>query len=196
MTRAELARVLSLVASAACGASCISLDQFDTDPDQVFAGNVLGQQTPCDEGDCSEIRRGFAVGTRLRMSFDPEISDGEVGRITTTAADGSPEVCGVTFDDVPLVTIRPVQFDQLSLYDFPGGGRVRNYLYAVRPTAGPLAGRDVMAFVSLLQSKKIEVRLLAGSGERRCDPSDCAPYAAGECDFYGVFTLEREQVAP
>jgi hypothetical protein len=186
---------LALCASL-CTHACIELDEFDTQPGQVFTGSVLGQQKPCDAGDCSDIRRGFGVGTRLTMTFDPEILTGEAGRISTTAADGSPETCGTTFDDVPLMPILPVQYDQLSLYDFPGGGRIRNYMYTLRPTSGPLSGRDVIAFVSLLQSSKIEVRLLSGSGEARCEPSTCAPYLSGSCDFYGVFTLQLARTDP
>ena len=49
----------------------------------------------------------------------------------------------------------------------------------------------MIAFVSLLESQKIEVRLLSGPGTTNCDPNVCAPYATGDCDFYGVFTLSR-----
>lgn len=184
--------IAALVVVSGAASACVELGEYATTDDQVFVGSVLGQQRSCDGGDCSDIRRGFGVGTRLRMSFDPVVVSGEAGRISTFAADGSPEACGTTFDDVPLMPILSVQYDQLSLFDFPGGGRIRNFMYALRPTTGPLAGRDVIAFVSLLQDQKIEVRLLSGSGEARCEPSDCAPYLAGECDFYGVFTLRLE----
>jgi hypothetical protein len=60
--------------------------------------------------------------------------------------------------------------------------------------SGPLAGRDVLAFVSLLRSERIEVRILAGSGQNACDPTDCAQIMAGGCDYFGVFSLDREDL--
>ena len=64
------------------------------------------------------------------------------------------------------------------------------------PTFALSEGGAVVAFVSLMQNEKLEVRLLAGSGARVCEPSTCAPYALGQCDFYGVFTLELERTTP
>ena len=62
--------------------------------------------------------------------------------------------------------------------------------------SGPLAGRDVLAFVSLLRSERIEVRILAGSGQNACDPdpADCDQINAGGCDYFGVFSLDREDL--
>ena len=88
----------------------------------------------------------------------------------------------------------PLAHDQLGLYEFPGGGRVRNYMFVARPDAGPLSGRDVMVFVSLLRGGNIEVRLVAGPGLEMCDPSDCAEIDAGGCDYFGVFGLHRESL--
>lgn len=185
-----------LAGASALLSACVALDDFETGIDERFEGYVLGQDGDCDAGPCSFIRRGFAAGTRLTMSFDPEVREGEAGRLSTRAADGSLEACGTTLDDEPLMPIIPLQHDQLSLYDFPGNGRLRNFVYALRPLSGPLAGRDVVAFVSLLSGRKVEVRLLSGSGAVSCSPNDCTPYQNGECDFYGVFTMQLARGAP
>jgi hypothetical protein len=64
-------------------------------------------------------------------------------------------------------------------------------MFVARPDAGPLAGRDAMVFVSLLRGGDIEVRVLAGPG---LDPADCDVINAGQCDYFGVFGLHREQL--
>ena len=90
--------------------------------------------------------------------------------------------------------IEPLLHDQLSLLEIPGGARAKNFIFAMSPVSGPLAGRDVMAFVSLLRSERIEVRIIAGSGQNACDPDDCAQIEAGGCDYFGVFSLRREDM--
>jgi hypothetical protein len=121
------------------------------------------------------------------MRFDPENVQAIAGSLSTTG-----ERCGPTFTDVPLVSIEALQHDQLSRFELPGDGRVKNYMFALSPVSGPLAGRDVMAFVSLLRSERVEVRVVAGSGQNACDPTDCGQIDAGGCDYFGVFSLERE----
>ena len=51
-------------------------------------------------------------------------------------------------------------------------------------------GRDVLAIVSLLRGREVEVRILAGSGANLCDPSDCAALGTQRCDYFGLFRLE------
>ena len=51
-----------------------------------------------------------------------------------------------------------------------------------------------MVFLSLLRGGSIEVRLIAGPGLVICDPADCAAIDAGQCDYFGVFGLSREQL--
>ena len=71
---------------------------------------------------------------------------------------------------------------------------MRNLVYALRPSRGPLAGRDAMAFISLMRDGDVEVRILAGSGTSDCDPEACPALATGQCDFFGVFRLGREEL--
>lgn len=147
---------------------CESYDRFRTSSSRVFRGTVLG------EGDTSFIRRGFAAGTMLELQFDPDaVERPQVGVITTVAPDGTR-----LLDAVPLESIAPLAHDLLAEYQFPGAGRLENFLFLARPAAGlPLGGREVMVFVSLLDTGDIEVRVIAGTGDE----------AAG--DVFGVFRL-------
>ena len=78
-----------------------------------------------------------------------------------------------------LETIQPLAHDMLADCSFPGAGRSQNFLFLARPSEGPLAGREVMVFLSLLESGEMEVRVIAGTGDE----------ARG--DVYGVFRLRR-----
>ena len=68
--------------------------------------------------------------------------------------------------------VPPLIHDLLSEYEFPGGGRLRNYIFVARPEQGVLVGRDVTLFVSLLRNGNVEIRVLAGA-TRDCAPEDC-----------------------
>jgi hypothetical protein len=173
---------------------CDTLGEFSTEEGEVYRGEIVGVNDPlnCPNGiDCSFIRRGFASGVTLDLTFDPDELYENPGTISTSG-----ESCGATFTDTPLLPIPPLAHDQLGLYEFPGGGRIRNYMFVARPDAGPLAGRDAMVFVSLLRGGDIEVRVLAGPGLIICDPdpADCDVINAGQCDYFGVFGLHREQL--
>jgi len=171
---------------------CDTLGEFTTGDGEVYRGQILGVNDPtnCPDGiDCSFIRRGFASEVTLDLSFDPNQQYDDPGKISTSG-----EACGPTFTDTPLLPIPPLAHDQLGLYEFPGGGRIRNYMFVVRPDAGPLAGRDAMVFLSLIRGGNIEVRIVAGPGLVICDPTDCPTIDSGQCDYFGVFRLHREQL--
>jgi hypothetical protein len=169
---------------------CTNVGSYATDPDQRYAGVVIGNNEGCDSGtDCSFIRRGFAVGTSLTMSFDPDQAAIESGRLTTSG-----EPCGATFADEPMFVITPLVHDSLSQYEFPGSGRIQNFIYTMHPTTGPLAGRDPMVFASMMRDGGIELRVIAGSGRALCAPDDCTALATGTCDFFGIFRMRREDV--
>lgn len=149
--------------------ACTDLAGYRTDEATVYRGTVAG------ELDESFIRRGFAPGTELELEIDPTRPDRPgVGTVTTRVGGALAEL-----DAVPLEPIPPLTHDLLSEYDFPGADRVANYLFVARPEAGPLAGRDVMVFVSLLAGGDAEVRVIAGAGDE----------ARG--DRFGVFHLRR-----
>lgn len=169
---------------------CDSLSEFDTGPGEIYVGAVAGVDDPTncpDEIDCSFIRRGFPYGTSLDLRFNPYSVDDDPGTISTRG-----ESCAATFDDTPLLPIPPLAHDQLGLYEFPGSGRLRSYMFVARPETGPLAGRDAMIFLSLIRGGSIEVRVVAGPGLVICDPNDCGMLESGGCDFFGFFSLSRE----
>jgi len=171
---------------------CDTLGEFRTDEGEVYRGEIAGVNDPlnCPDGiDCSFIRRGFASSVTLDLTFDPDRQYDEPGSISTSGED-----CGPTFTETALLPIAPLAHDQLGLYDFPGGGRVRNFMYVARPESGALAGRDAMVFISLIRGGNIEVRVIAGPGSIICDPADCAELDSGQCDYFGVFILQREQL--
>lgn len=174
---------------AVLGMACDSLTEFSTDESEIYTGLIAGVNDPevCPPDiDCSFIRRGFPSGVTLDMTFNPYAIYEDPGTITTVGED-----CAATFDGTPLLPIPPLAHDELGLYEFPGSGRLRNYMFIARPATGALAGRDAMVFVSLIRGGAIEVRIVAGPGLVICDPSDCATLEAGDCDFFGFFTLQR-----
>lgn len=162
-------RTLLLSLAVVLLAGCETMARFHTDPHSVFHGTITGNDSD------SFIRRGFPPGTTLDLTFDPDMTQGPVpGAISAIAPDGT-----AYFAATELRVIESLEHDPLSQYDFPGTGRTRNYIYDARPDAGPLAGRDVMAFVSLMDDGSIEVRLVSGTGDE----------ARG--DVFGLFHLVR-----
>jgi len=169
---------------------CTELGDYATAPGEVYAGSVVGEAVEdCDPATtaCSFIRRGFSPSTRLELTFDPSRADSSPGVVSTVDDTG----CAPILDEVPMAAIAPVAHDALGELEFPGADRVRNYLYVVVPESGPLAGRHLTLVLSLIRDGSAEARVLRGSGENVCDPSDCATIELGECDYFGVFHLDR-----
>lgn len=160
-----------LVLAAACATGCSDLSATAGS----YTGRIVGTDDECEPPGmpCSFIRRGFPAGTGLTVRFAPPGSDGSAGTITT-----SPDYDA--FLETPLLVIAPLEHDQLSLYDFPGGGRIQNYIFATRPTAGALAGHRPLVFVSLMDADRMEVRIISGSGDE------------AEGDHFGLFRLEKQ----
>ena len=166
--------------------ACSAFSEFTTGDNEVFRGTVLGQR--CTPEPCSFIRRGFPADLVMDMSFDAKRVATAPGTLTTS--EGS---CGQFFDGDALLPIAPLAHDDLSLFEFPGA-KLQNYIFAIRPSAGPLAGRDITAFVSLRDDEGVELRLLAGGGEDECQPTDCDAFARNECSIFGVFRLEKTEL--
>ncbi len=180
--------VTALLGAAIALSGCTDLGEYALQDGEIFRGEVIGDdEGTCVTGTvCSFIRRGFGDDTVLELDFDPTEPAGSPGTLTTLG-----EPCGATCDATPRGPIAPLAHDQLSLYDFPGPARVRNFIYALQPTSGPLVGRDPLAFVSLLRGGDIEVRIVAGAGLTDCAADDCAAFATGGCDYFGVFQVRR-----
>ncbi|MFW5924969.1 MAG: hypothetical protein ACOCV4_02320 [Myxococcota bacterium] len=179
--RVGLASTAVVLAVGALG--CSDLSEFDTGPDQVYRGRVLGVDNPS-AGSGSFIRRGFPQGTSMELRFDSDqASSPRAGQIWTDDTDCG----GPSFDGTWLRAVPPLQHDALSLYDFPGSGRIQNFIYAARPDTGPLGGRDVTVFLSLSRDESMEVRVLSGFGQQTCGPCEC---------YFGVFPLTKEPATP
>jgi hypothetical protein len=194
--RRVTSRFLTLALACVAWAGCNELEDYGTGPTEAYVGRILGVDESVDCGGdepCSFIRRGFSQGTEVVLTFDPKKAQYDPtrpadfpGMVTSRG-----EPCGPTFENEPLLPIPPLDHDALGLYELPGGGRVRNYIFAMKPTTGPLAGRDVMAFVSLMREGKAELRIIAGAGHVDCSNDDCGSLLGGQCDFFGVFPLTR-----
>jgi hypothetical protein len=182
-----------LIVAVAASSGCRDLAEFEDE----FELTAIGAEV-VDAGEESFIRRGIAAKTRLFVDFDPDqltLPDGPMSPGTLTTMDGT---CGMgpTFDGTALMPIEPLAHDQLSLYEFPGVGRIRNHIFTARPASGPFAGRDVMVFVSLLRGARMEVRVMAGSVPAACEPREdptmtpvevCDRFRAGDCDLFALF---------
>ena len=186
---------------------CEDLGEFKTGPEQVFRGEVIGSDSV--DSNESFIRRGLASHTVLELRFNPAASGVPVpqdagpepqrrpvpgmlhsyvcpaGKSTCDPSERSPGV----FDHAPLVAIDGLAHDTLSQYTFPGGGRLRNYMFSVHFTSqtddGPVP-RDAMIFVSLMQTGRVEVRVIAPSVLDSEGETDRLPA------LFGVFVLDRE----
>lgn len=139
-------------------AGCTDLDSYAGS----YEGIIIGS-----DGE-SFIRRGFPAGTRLELTgFDPPPTSDPTRVADVRIVHGTDELLVGT-----LVQIAPLEHDQLSQYDFPGGGRIRSFIFAVSTTSGTLATSEPMAFVSLMDDGNVEVRMIAGDD-----------------DLFGVFIL-------
>jgi len=110
------------------------------------------------------VRSCFPATTTATLSFDPSYATGDVpfdaglDRNWLTTSDG-------TFTHTWLEPVRKLEDDPLSQLDFPGPQRLRNYIMLARPSSGPLTDRDAFVVVSLLDEKKVEVRVIARTGD-------------------------------
>ena len=181
--RPTRALVLGLACTgAALGAGCDDLDEFRTEAgSSKFLGCVVGA-----EGE-SFIRNGFQPATFMELQFDPDDATKVEAGNTITAEGvemvmGMPDVTHRYFDDTDLRPVPTLAHDALSGYDFPGGGRVRNYIFVATPAAGPLADQNTMVFLSLMENGRIEVRVIHDAPRTAMDEGR---------GFFGFFRLER-----
>ena len=192
---------LLVCSSLAVLVGCEDLDEFRTGPDEVFHGRVIGSDSQQDVP--SFIRAGFPSFTQMDLTFDPmrAMAEGEsvgsapsAGTLDTYVCPEEVQRCKSSlreqgaFDDAKLEPIERLAHDALSEYDFPGGGRLRNYMLSTRSTVSTAEGdveRSAMVFLSLMESGSIEARVIAPSVRR--DEVEVAPA------LFGVFVLERQR---
>lgn len=186
---------------------CDATDDFRTEPGEVFYGGIIGSDSS--EAMPSFIREGFPSHTEMELTFDPEraLAYSDAGTVA-----GKPVSAGTlhtyqcpsgithcpkadrtqgTFDHAPLERIGPLTNDALSQYDFPGGGRLRNYIFNARGNTHVderVLQRSATVFLSLMENGKIEVRVIAPSALDATSQEEIAPA------LFGVFALERRKL--
>lgn len=178
-----------LILSLGAASGCDSLSEFGGD----FSGAIV-------EG--SFVRNCFDAEVKAELRFKPSsavgstrgLSDEERNWLTLRAQNGD-----VVFD-APLEPIYAITSDTLADFDFPGQKRLRSYMLLARSSTGSLAGRDVVVVVSLLATKKIELRVMARASD---DDTSCTVDEVAEGDedagvemprypqYYGLFKLSK-----
>ena len=193
-----------LAAQALALVACDDLSEFKTGRGTVFRGEVVGSDSAPEQS--SFIRKGFPSHTHMDVEFDPyspglQVDDEDdapasPGRVHTYVCPAREPDCDAEdgtsgpFDRARLEPIENLAHDSLSEYTFPGGGRLRNYMFSVRfastPEGGAAIQRNAMVFLSLMDSGRIEVRAIS--------PSVLAPDGQSEQlpALFGVFVLDRQ----
>jgi len=203
LARSSPPLLLGALALAFASLGCDDLREFKTGPSSVFRGEVTGSDSAPETS--SFVRTGFASHTRMELFFDPyanNVADEDAvgresaGRVHTYVCPASRRDCSARegesgpFDQASLQPIENLTHDALSEYTFPGGGRLRNYMFNVRfaselPGEDETAPRNAMLFLSLMDSGQIEVRAIAPSVLGAEGGGDRLPA------LFGVFVLDR-----
>lgn len=189
-----------LFAFACLGAGCDQLSDFRTGDRAIYTGEVVGSDS--EEGQPSFIRQGFESHTRIDLTFDPALASvsPEPGAVLAPAGSIDTYLCRQQAQPCPegervpghfrkaaLDPVPNLAHDALSEYDFPGGGRVRNYILVSRfaLAAEPEAAQGAaMVFLSLMDNGSVEARVIA--------PHVAAAQGGVEQPaLFGVFVLER-----
>jgi hypothetical protein len=146
---------------------CRDLDRFDTGQTGAYCGTIV---------DGAFTRRGFSTGLGLRLTLDIRALQSAPGTLSTDDRASGPCSPSPLFDKAPLVVTPELFADPLSLLEF-GASREDNFIAWVDSTCQGSA----LAFVSLMHTGDVEVRLLArGSAPDGVTPGD-----------FGVFQLQR-----
>jgi hypothetical protein len=180
---------LALVLALGCGA-CDSLSEFGGN----FTGSIV-------QG--SFVRSCFGAEWNASLHFVAPsavgstrgLSKEERNWLTLTDKDHNP-----VFDSA-LEPIYPLTADTLADFDFPGQKRLRNYMLLARSSIGPLAERDAVVVISLLATKKVEVRVFARAApddkacevppEDEVDDLDAGAETPRYPQYYGLFKLSK-----
>lgn len=189
---------------------CSDLDGFKTSKSEVFRGEVVGSDSEPEQS--SFIRQGFVSHTKMELNFDPYATSlaspddparsppplNSPGSVHTYACPREHRECDPSegtvgpFDHDRLEPFENLTHDSLSEYTFPGGTRLRNYIFNVRfetqvdADGGAPLRRNAMLFVSLMDSGRVEVRAMAPSALAQDAQSEQAPA------LFGVFVLDKQ----
>ena len=127
---------------------------------------------------------------RYKLGRLADIPEGELNRITIMSKTQT------VFYETLLEPIGLLSNDTLADFDFPGQKRLRNFMLVARPDVGPLAGHDALVVVSLLASKKVELRVM-GRGEVTDEPCPTEVVEDGGVpptksrEYFGLFRMKR-----
>ncbi len=162
---------LLFVVVAACVVPTLGCEDelnFTTSQQEVFHGELLEADFIIERPDRAE--HILAPGTTMELRLNMRSLDSNPGVISTS--DG-------LFEEINLVMLPAITCDRLSAFEIEGNF-LRSFIF-LAPTSDPsLDGADAVLFVSLAESDRVEVRVLAGAGDRQ--------------RVFGVFHLIREAV--
>ena len=151
---------------------CSDITQFATSSDESYCGQIIP---------AGFVREGFPPGIRMRFHFDPYKLQQAPGDISTDDS---------LFVSAPLRPIPQLVHDTLSSLSF-GEGAGQSLLYGAQPRDGAIA----FVFVSLLESRDVEVRVLRGAPPTESELDDVG--ATGSVgfgsDLFGVFPLSKKR---
>jgi hypothetical protein len=180
-------------------ALALALSSIACDSLSEFGGTFNG---PIVEG--SFVRRCFGSDLRADLRFNPGSAVGSTRELMDEDRNWLKlldEKDNVVFD-APLEPIYPITADTLADFDFPGQKRLRNYMLRARSSTGPLTDRDALVVVSLLATKRIELRVMARAADDdpdctvepetdRDDDIDAGVTPPREAEYYGLFKLKK-----
>jgi hypothetical protein len=158
---------------------CRDVSGFNTGSD-----SYVGQVVQADF-----VRAGVGEDVQLCLTLDTDHLQDAPGTISTS--DG-------VFAATPMRPIPQIWHDPLSTFNF-GDGRIKNLLYVATASADGGSGGDMFVVVSLMNSGKIEVRLLQGAPSVAGPGSDSGPTspptAPPSSNVFAVFSLSRQASA-
>lgn len=171
------ARLALLLGSLAALVACGDLKDFGG----TYRGNIV-------KG--SFVRSCFSDMVCAILQFDPDKAVASEAGVSD--APNTLTTSDQVFTQTVLEPVQGLANDHLSLLDFPGPQRLRNYLLLARPLSGPLVGRDVFVVVSLLASEDVEVRVIARSADGSASCAEVEPLSTAEPrEYFGLFRMTR-----
>jgi hypothetical protein len=182
-------------------ALCLSLSGLACDSLSDFGGAFKGTIV-----DGSFVRSCFGPHVYATLRFSPSHAVGSTAKLSdeernwlTLCEEAKCEDGGTVIFDAPLEPIYAITADTLADFDFPGQKRQRNYMLMARSSVGPLTDVDAVVVVSLLATKKIELRVIARAPDN--DSSCVVESESGDEDagvemprypeYYALFKLKK-----
>jgi hypothetical protein len=179
----------------------LSLSSLACDSLADFGGKFKGTIV-----DGSFVRSCFGAHVFATLRFSASHAVGSTAELKdeernwlTLCENAECEDGGTVIFDAPLEPIYAITADTLADFDFPGQKRQRNYMLMARSTVGPLTDVDSVVVVSLLATKKIELRVIARAPnddpncvvESETDNPDAGEEGPRHPEYYALFKLKK-----